>query len=93
MVIFISQVKKLTLAPNYADDEQLGQTDGDRLQALHYNIIQLICNIPGFYVLEFNYLLKFISNSQTNTCCTFVVICRHVQSSQIFESLDMHIPS
>lgn len=88
--LFISKVRKLTLAQDHTDDESLGLTNGVRLLGINCSILQSIFNIPGFYVLEFTYLLKFSSNSLINTCCTFVVIFRHGQRSQKSEPLNVH---
>ena len=46
--------------------------------------IQLILLIHGFCLCEFTYSLNFIWNSKINTYSTFVVICRHMQSGEIF---------
>lgn len=64
----------------------------NRPQAFGYDLIQSVLNILGFHT-EFLYLLIFISNPHINTCYPFVIICRHVQNIQKFESPHTHAPS
>lgn len=47
--------------------------------------MQSILIIRGFLNCEFAHTLKFICDSQTNTCGTFMVIHRHVYNSEKFE--------
>lgn len=45
-----------------------------------------------FCTCKFIYLLKFVCNTQINTCSAFVVTCEHAQSGEKFESLYIHVP-
>lgn len=58
-----------------------------------YMWVQSILIAYGFCICKFACLLKLICNPQIYTQEAVIVICRHVLSSEKFDSLDVHVPS
>lgn len=60
-------------------------------QSFHYRV-QCILIIPGFCIYEFTHSLEFMCSPTVSTHGAFVVIHRHSESDDKFESPLVHVP-